>query len=81
MSRAAFQRRHYQAVADIVARAKARPNDCAQEAITDLQQDFADFFAGGNGRFDRERFARACEARKPVAASPPAGTNPGLRCR
>jgi hypothetical protein len=59
-----FQRRHYVALAEIVRVAKLRPNDSPAEAITDLQEDLADFLAANNPSFDRDRFVAACQPRE-----------------
>jgi hypothetical protein len=56
MKHPAFARRHYRVVAAIIARAKARPNDSAEEAIGDIEQDLADAFARDNSKFRRTTF-------------------------
>jgi hypothetical protein len=55
-----FARRHYRAVAEILSRAKARPNDSALEAIGDIEQDFADLFDRDHCKFKRTVFHGAC---------------------
>jgi hypothetical protein len=59
-TRTTFQRRHYRAVAAVLARAKARPNDSVQECIADLAQDFGDLFASDAATFRRSLFHDAC---------------------
>ena len=61
MSRVTFQRRHYEAIADIIAKAKHRPNDTPAECLADLEQDFADLFAADNGNFRPGQFHQACD--------------------
>ena len=47
-----FERRHYEAVAKLIARAKQRPNDSVAECLSDLEQDFADLFPKSVVRLD-----------------------------
>lgn len=56
-----FQKRHYAAIAAVLAKAKQRPNDNAAECLADLEQDFADLFAADNGEFKPGRFFAACD--------------------
>ena len=52
-----MSRRHFQALADIIARfADIIPAD----VLWDLADDLADLCARENGRFDRQRFRVAC---------------------
>jgi hypothetical protein len=60
-TRVTFQRRHYKAMADVILRARKRPNPNITEAISDIEEDLADLFARDNGRFDRGRFYAACD--------------------
>ena len=46
--RPAFQRRHFKAVAEIIRKARLRPNDDIAEAIDDIEQDLADLFRADN---------------------------------
>jgi hypothetical protein len=66
-ARPAFQRRHYRAVAEIIRRARLRPNDDVAEAINDIEQDLADLFRA-NPRFDAPRFYAACDPTYPGRA-------------
>ena len=61
--RPTFQRRHYEAVAKLIARAKLRPNDSAAECLSDLEQDFADAFKADNSNFRPGTFFAACDGR------------------
>jgi hypothetical protein len=54
-----FQKRHYTAVAAILRRAAARPNDSVQECLADLTQDFAALFRGDNPDFQSVKFIEA----------------------
>ncbi len=60
--RTAFQRRHYQAVADVLATANvtAQSNLFATGLIHELRDRFADMFQADNPRFVRSRFEDAC---------------------
>jgi hypothetical protein len=60
-SRPNFQRRHHEAVAKLIARARLRPNDSVAECLSDLEHDFADLFASDNGEFRPARFYAACD--------------------
>ncbi len=55
-ARVKFQRRHFAAVAEIIRKARMRPNDDAAEAIDDIEQDLADLFRADNPRFEAPRF-------------------------
>jgi len=60
-TRTKFQRRHYTAIAKVIARARARAryNDCPVEAVADLEQEFVDLFRADNPRFSPSRFIAA----------------------
>ena len=59
--RTKFQRRHYAAVAQVIARARARAqhNDCPAECVADLEQEFVDLFRADNPKFSPSRFIAA----------------------
>lgn len=59
--RPTFQRRHFEAVAKLIARAKLRPNDSIVECLSDLEQDFADAFKADNANFRPGTFFAACD--------------------
>lgn len=63
MGKPCFQARHFRHVAEVIRRAKLRPNDCIAEALADLEQDFADLFRSANPKFKPGRFFEACAAR------------------
>ena len=60
----AFQRRHYGLLAEAIKRVRTlNPHhDTPAEALRDAQEEIADLLARDNPKFDRERFAAACEA-------------------
>jgi len=60
----AFERRHYNVVAAILARAIAREqhSDSTAEALSDLVQDFVDAFRADNPKFQPDRFVEATKA-------------------
>ena len=62
MARSMFQRRQYQAVADILARASetAQSDLFAVGLLHELRDSFAAMFKADNDRFSRERFETAC---------------------
>ena len=62
MARSMFQRRHYTAVADILARGnrEAHLDLFAVGLLHSLRNSFADMFKADNDRFSRERFETAC---------------------
>jgi len=62
MNRSVFQRRHYQAVAAILARSlPAATSDLFTIGLLHaLRDSFADMFAADNPRFSRIRFEDAC---------------------
>jgi hypothetical protein len=62
MPRSMFQRRHYQAVADILSTANAQATQdlFAVGLLHSLRDSFADTFEHDNDRFDRARFETAC---------------------
>ena len=68
--RVAFQRRHYKAIANIIARARARAryNDSPAEVVADLEQEFVDLFQSDNARFSPSRFIAAANAQQVRAA-------------
>lgn len=59
----AFQRRHYVALAAAIARVRALGphHDTPADALRDAQEAVADLLAADNPKFNRERFAAACE--------------------
>ena len=61
MAKSRFQRRHYVAIAEILADME---NGTLQQSlfsdIRPIAQAFATYFEADNPRFDRERFLRAC---------------------
>jgi hypothetical protein len=67
-TRCKFQRRHFAAIAEIIRKARLRPNDDVAEAIDDLEQDFADLFRADNPRFEAPRFYAACDPTYPGSA-------------
>lgn len=60
-TRPAFQRRHFRAVAEIIRRARLRPNDDITETLDDIEEDFADLFRESNPRFSAPKFYAACD--------------------
>jgi hypothetical protein len=54
-----LSRKHFNALAAIVA-GYAIPNGSGSVGVEKLASDLADFCAGENGRFNRERFMVAC---------------------
>lgn len=58
-----FQKRHYAAIADVLRKAALRPNDSPAEALSDLEQDFADLFRADNYKFSPGKFFAACDGR------------------
>ena len=63
-----FQRRHFAAIAEIIRKARLRPNDDVAEAIDDIEQDLADLFRADNPRFEAPRFYAACDPTYPGRA-------------
>lgn len=59
----AFQRRHYVLLAEAIKRVRTLGphHDTPAEALRDAQEAVADLLAADNPKFDRERFAAACE--------------------
>lgn len=58
-----MSRKHYESVANMVARLDATLSDPTQApdiAVRDHADDLADLFADDNPAFDRDRFIRAC---------------------
>lgn len=57
-----FQRRHYEIVADVIARAKARnSHGSVVDCLLSLEDNFADLFKGDNTNFRPGRFHAACD--------------------
>lgn len=61
-----FQHRHYVAIAAVIREARTQARRHASEhgrlcGVYDVEQAMSNAFAQNNGRFDRERFARACD--------------------
>jgi len=56
MEEASFSRKHYQAIADILAQ---HAEGDSTEAVSEIAGDIADLFAQDNPRFDREKFLSA----------------------
>ena len=69
-ARTKFQRRHYQAIAEVIARARARAqhNDSPAEVVADLEQEFVDLFRADNGRFSASRFIAAANLSRGAAS-------------
>ena len=65
--RTAFQRRHYQAIAEILATALSDQQGNRDLFVTALVEritgQFADMFAADNPRFSRQRFVDAAQGR------------------
>ena len=60
-----FTKKHFEVIAAVLAELPKTPGLGGEATVTDvrdlLAERFADVFAGGNGRFDRDRFIRACQ--------------------
>jgi hypothetical protein len=56
-----FQKRHYAAIAKVIARAKARPWASVPEAIADIEQELCDLFQLDNPEFRPGYFFAACD--------------------
>lgn len=56
-----LSRKHYQAVADILARARSRKPERNPNVVIDrITRDFVEYFHSDNPRFDSRRFIEAC---------------------
>lgn len=70
-----FQRRHYQAVADVLADARAKANSetdlfalqFSRSLLDTLTVEFSNIFATDNPRFSKERFAEAAKTVGPLS--------------
>ena len=64
-----FERRHYEAVAEVLRLARQRPNSSAAECLDDLVEDFIALFSRDNSAFRAGTFRDATE---PKRGRPPA---------
>jgi len=69
-TRTKFQRRHYCAIAELLARARARAqhNDSPVEAVADIEQDLIELFRADNARFSASQFIAAANKQDRRAA-------------
>lgn len=58
---AAFQQRHYEALAKLMQDAKVQHDTDQQGGLDMLERMLADLLARDNAKFDRDRFIRACQ--------------------
>lgn len=58
---AAFQKRHYEALATLMQRAKVQHETDQQGGLDMLQRMLADMLGDDNPEFNRDRFLAACE--------------------
>ena len=55
-----FTRRHYQAIAEVIADTKISHFNEGLFAIQEVTEDFCDMFSRDNPNFNREKFLKAC---------------------
>lgn len=67
--RPTFQRRHYKALADVIVKAKKRPNDNAAEAVNDLERDLAAMLRRDNPAFPADQFHTDCTVPTPAPSA------------
>lgn len=64
----AFQQRHYEALADLMQRAKVQHETDQQGGLDMLERMLADMLSADSTAFDRARFVRACQPGRNVKA-------------